>query len=258
MVEYMSELTVGSVARLAGVTVRTLHHYDDIGLVAPAGRTDSGYRTYGPDQVERLQEVLFFRELGFSLETIREVVGRSGYSRAAALRQQRKMLEARAEHLSAMIDAVDRAIAAEKTGVKMTNEEMLEVFGDFDPAEYEEEAKERWGETDAYQESARRVAGYTKDDWEAIKGEADAINQAFLRLMAAGTPADDPAAMAVAEQHRAHISRRFYDCSKEMHAGLGQMYVADARFTENIDKAGEGLAEYMSAAIAANASVPPA
>lgn len=250
----MSELTVGSMARLAGVTVRTLHHYDDIGLVVPAGRTDSGYRTYGPDEVERLQEVLFYRELGFSLETIRGIVGRPGYSRAGALRQQREMLAARAEHLMAMIDAVDRAIAAERTGVKMTNEEMLEVFGDFDPSEYEEEAKERWGDTDAYQESTRRVAGYTKDDWKAIQSEADAINQAFLKLMAAGTPADDAAAMDIAERHRAHISEWFYDCSKEMHAGLGRMYVADARFKENIDKAGEGLAEYMSAAIAANAT----
>lgn len=256
----MSELTVGSVARLAGVTVRTLHHYDDIGLVVPAGRTGSGYRTYGADQVERLQEVLFFRELGFSLETIREIVGRSGYSRAAALRQQRQMLEARTEHLLAMIDAVDRALAAEETGVKMTSEEMLEVFGDFDPSEYEEEAKERWGNTEAYQESARRVAGYAKDDWKAIKSEADAINQAFLKEMVAGTPAEDPAAMDIAEQHRAHISKWFYDCSKEIHAGLGQMYVADVRFKENIDKAGAGLAEYMSAAIAANATrpVPPA
>jgi len=249
-------LTVGSVARLAGVTVRTLHHYDDIGLVVPAGRTGAGYRTYGQDEVERLQEVLFFRELGFSLETIREIVGRSGYSRAAALRQQRQMLEARTEHLLDMVNAVDRALAAEQTGVKMTNEEMLEVFGDFDPTEYEDEARERWGNTDAYQESTRRVAGYGKTDWESIKAEADAINQAFLKLMAAGTPTDHPAATEVAEQHRAHISKWFYDCSKEIHAGLGQMYVADVRFKENIDKAGDGLAEYMSAAIAANASLP--
>ena len=249
----MSELTVGSLARLAGVTVRTLHHYHDIGLVVPAGRTESGYRTYGPPEVERLQEVLFFRELGFPLEAIRDVVGRPEYSRAAALRRQRELLEARAEHVIDMIDAVDRAIAAERTGVTMTNEEMLEVFGDFDPAQYEEETKERWGDTDAYRESARRVSRYTKDDWKAMQADADAINQDFLKLMAAGIPAGDPAAMDLAERHRLHITKWFYDCTKEIHAGLGQMYLADVRFKENIDKAGEGLAEFLSAAIAANA-----
>ena len=248
------ELTVGAVARLAGVTVRTLHHYDKIGLVEPAGRTDSGYRTYGAKELERLQEVLFFRELGFSLETIRDIIGRPSYSRAAALEQQRELLVMHADRLLTMVDAIDRAVLAETTGVKMSSEEMLEVFGDFDPAQYEEEAKERWGESDAFKQSVQRTSGYTKDDWVTIGAENDAINQSFLALMAADTPADDPAAMAVAEQHRAHITKWYYDCSMEIHAGLGQMYVADVRFKENIDKAGEGLAEYMSAAIAANAA----
>lgn len=248
------ELTVGAVARLAGVTVRTLHHYDKIGLVEPAGRTDSGYRTYGAKELERLQEVLFFRELGFSLETIRDIIGRPSYSRAAALEQQRELLVMHADRLLTMVDAIDRAVLAETTGVKMSSEEMLEVFGDFDPAQYEEEAKERWGESDAFKQSVQRTSGYTKDDWVTIGAENDAINQSFLALMAADTPADDPAAMDVAEQHRAHITKWYYDCSMEIHAGLGQMYVADVRFKENIDKAGEGLAEYMSAAIAANAA----
>ena len=134
----------------------------------------------------------------------------------------------------------------------MSNEDMLEVFGDFDPAEYEDEAKERRGDTDAYKQSAQRTARYTKDDWKAVQAGVDGIYQGLVKLMTAGKPADDPEAMDLAEQHRLHISRRFYDCSKEMHAGLGQMYVADVRFKENIDKAGEGLAEYLSAAIAAN------
>ena len=159
-----------------------------------------------------------------------------------------------ADRLLTMVDAIDRAVLAETTGVKMSSEEMLEVFGDFDPAQYEEEAKERWGESDAFKQSVQRTSGYTKDDWVTIGAENDAINQSFLALMAADTPADDPAAMDVAEQHRAHITKWYYDCSMEIHAGLGQMYVADVRFKENIDKAGEGLAEYMSAAIAANAA----
>ncbi len=247
-------LTVGALARMAGVTVRTLHHYDEIGLVTPSGRTPAGYRTYSRTEVERLQEVLFFRELGFALDEIRQIVSRPGYSRTIALERQRELLEARAEHLLTLIDAVDRAVRAERTGTTMTNEEMLEVFGDFDPAEYEEEAKERWGDSDAYKQSAARTARYTKQDWETIKAENDAIYERFLDLIAAGEAADGAAAMDVAEEHRAHITKWYYDCSKVIHGGLGQMYVADARFKENIDKAGEGLADYMAAAIAANAA----
>ncbi len=246
-------LTVGAVSRLAGVTVRTLHHYDELGLVVPAGRSGSGYRTYGPAEVERLQEVLFFRELGFPLDQIKSMMETRTYTRISALQQQRQLLEQQAERLLTMIDAVDRAVLAERTGVKMSSEEILEVFGDFDPKEHEAEAEERWGESDAYKQSAQRTARYTKQDWENIKSEADAINQKFLALMAEGAPATDPAALAVAEEHRAHITRWFYDCSIEIHEGLGQMYVADERFRNNINKAGEGLAEYMSAAIAANA-----
>jgi len=134
----------------------------------------------------------------------------------------------------------------------MTNEEMLEVFGDFDPAQYEDEATERWGETVAYKQSAQRTARFTKQDWEQIGQEADAINQRFLDLMAADTPAESEAAMEVAEEHRAHLTKWFYDCPKASHAGLGQMYIADERFQENIDKAGAGLAGYMAAAIGAN------
>jgi len=246
-------LTIGAVSRLAGITVRTLHHYDEIGLVVPAGRTDSGYRTYGPAEIERLQEVLFFRELGFPLEEIKSMVEGAAYTRIGALRRQRQLLEERTHHLVAMMDAVDRAVLAERTGVKMSSEEILEVFDGFDPEVHEAEAKERWGETDAYEQSAERTARYTKQDWEAIKAEADAINQKFLALMADGRPATDPAAMALAEEHRAHISRWFYDCSLEIHSGLGQMYLADERFRKNIDKAGEGLAGYMSSAVVANA-----
>ena len=248
----MDVLTVGGLARLAGVTVRTLHHYDEIGLVVPGGRTRAGYRTYGTEEVERLQEVLFFRALGFGLDDIKRIISQPGYNRAEALHRQRQMLESQADHLLALIDSVERALQAERTGIKMSNEDALGVFGDFDPAEYEEEAKQRWGETEAYQQSARRTARYTKQDWELLKAEVDGIYRRFLALMAGGSPPGAAAPMDVAEEHRAHISRWFYDCSKETHAGLGQMYLADVRFKENIDKAGEGLAEYMSAAIAAN------
>ncbi len=252
----MSEkgLTIGAIARLAGVTVRTLHHYDRMGLVVPEQRTDGGYRLYGRRQVERLQEVLFFRELGFGLDETRRILDQPSYDRTAALARQRALLLERAAHLHNLIEAVDAALDAEKRGTRMTNEEMLEVFGDFDPSQYEEEARQRWGDTEAYRESARRTSRYTKADWQQIGREGAEINAAFVALMEAGIPAAGPAATEVAERHRVYISKWFYECSPEIHAGLGQMYVADPRFTDNIDRAGPGLARYMSEAFAANAA----
>ena len=247
-------MTVGEVARAGGISVRTLHHYDEIGLVAPAGRTPSGYRLYGPAEISRLQEVLFFREVGFGLGEIEQIVATPGYDRVTALRRQRRMLEGKAEHLLALIDAVDTAITAEEAGIAMTGDERLEVFGGFDPSEYEDEARERWGDTDAHRESARRTSRYTADDWRQMQSEAAEIDRAFLDLMEAGVPPNDPAALDAAERHRAHITRWFYECTPEIHAGLGLMYVEDARFTGNIDRAGEGLAAFMSAPIAANAA----
>jgi DNA-binding transcriptional MerR regulator len=246
-------LTIGAIARLAGVTVRALHHYHRIGLVVPEERTDGGYRLYGRRQVERLQEVLFFRELDFGLDEIRRIVDQSSYDRAAGLARQRTLLVERAGHLQELIEAVDAALDAEQRGTRMTNEEMLEVFGDFDPSRYEEEARQRWGDTEAYRESARRTSRYSRADWERIKQEGAEINEAFLALMARGVPATDPAAAEVAERHRAYLSRWFYECTPEIQAGLGQMYAADPRFTESIDRAGPGLAAYMSEAIAAHA-----
>ncbi len=135
----------------------------------------------------------------------------------------------------------------------MSTEEMLEVFGDFDPTEHQQEAEQRWGDTVPYQQSAARTTRYTKQDWQTLGQEADAINQRLVALMAAGSAPESAAAMEVAEAHRAHITKWFYECSKAIHAGLGQMYVADPRFKMNIDKAGEGLAEYLAAAVATNA-----
>jgi DNA-binding transcriptional MerR regulator len=247
-----SGLTVGAIARLAGVTVRTLHHYDEIGLVSPDARSESGYRVYRELEIDRLQEVLFYRELGFGLEGIKKMVDAPGYARGNALGLQKELLLAKATRLLTMVDAIEEAIDAAQKGTKMTPEDRLEVFGDFDPTEHAEEAKARWGGTDAYAESERKVRGYTKQDWLRLQAEADSVNQDLLDLMGRGVAADSPEAMDLAEQHRAHITKWFYECTPDIHAGLGRMYVADRRFRNNIDKADEGLAEYLSAAITAN------
>lgn len=245
-------LTVGAVARLAGVTVRTLHHYDEIGLVSPDGHTDAGYRLYSRRNIEQLQEVLLFRELGIGLTEIRRIVEEPGYRRAEALGSHRELLLSRSSRLLAMVEAVDRAINAERKGFNMTPEEMLDVFGDFDPADHQVEVEERWGGTDAYEESNRRVSSYTKQDWLQLRSEADALDHRLLILMADDVRADSIEAMDIAEEHRSHITRWFYECTPEIHAGLGQMYTTDARFKEGIDAAGDGLAEYLSEAIDAN------
>lgn len=248
------DMTVGELARLAGITVRTLHHYDELGLVSASERSGGGYRLYDAAAVDRLQEVLFFRELGFGLDDIRSIVNDPGYDRIAALARQRLLMEQKATRLQEIMGALDRAVEAERQGIVMDAEEKLEIFGNFDPAEHAFEAHERWGATDAYQESARRTASYTEDDWLRIRDENQQIYRLLLKQRAAGLAPEDPGAMDAAEAHRALISKWFYDCPVEMHAQLGRMYLADNRFKDNIDEAGEGLAEYLSAAIAANAA----
>jgi hypothetical protein len=151
-----------------------------------------------------------------------------------------------------MITAVDRALEATVEGVRMSEEEMFEVFGDFDPAEHEDEALERWGDTDAYAESARRTARYSRQDWERFKAESDEINGAVAALMDEGVAADDPHVADAVERARLQIDEWFYPCSREMHAELGRMYVADPRFTATYEKIRPGMARYMCDATAAN------
>jgi MerR family transcriptional regulator, thiopeptide resistance regulator len=248
--DLMTHMTVGDLAQLSGVTVRTLHHYDDIGLLPASGRTPSGYRTYSEADVDRLRAILTYRELGLGLDEVARAISSEADS-VATLRAARKRLRRRIARLRDIADALDEAIAVETRGETMTPEEKLAVFGDFDPSEHEAEAEDRWGDTDAYRQSRIRTDSYTKADWVEVQAEASEIYQRFLALKDAGVDPASAEARAVVDAHRRHISDRFYDCSEEIHAGLGQMYVADVRFTANIDRSGEGLAAYMSAAIAA-------
>ncbi len=134
----------------------------------------------------------------------------------------------------------------------MSNEDLLGVFGEFNPAEYEAEAEERWGGTDAYRESVRRTGSYGKPDWEQIGAESSGIERETADLMAAGVDPTSEEAMEIAERHRAHITRWFYECTPEIHAGLAAMYVADLRFKKHYDKVAPGLAAFLAAAIEAN------
>jgi DNA-binding transcriptional MerR regulator len=246
-------LTVGAVARLAGVTVRTLHHYDAIGLLNASGRSEAGYRRYADADLDRLQRILFYRELGFGLDEIKTVMTDGDADAAAHLRRQHAMLLDRIGRLQRMAAAVEKAMEARTMGISLTPEERFEVFGDHDPDEYAAEVKERWGDTDAYRESQRRVARYSKADWQRIKAQGQAAIEQVVAAMRAGRPADSPQAMDGAEAHRRQIDDAFYPLSHEGHVGLAEMYLADPRFTATYEKIAPGLAQYLHDAIQANA-----
>jgi DNA-binding transcriptional MerR regulator len=246
--------SIGQVAGLAGVTIRTLHHYDEIGLLSPDDRSSAGYRRYGEHELARLQQILFYRELGFALVEITAMLDDPYANPQDHLRRQHEMLLDRGRRIQEMVDAVEKAMEAEKMGISLTPEERFEVFGADDPTRYADEVEERWGGTDAYRESRRRTKAYTKEDWLAIKQESADIDGSFVAAMGVGEPADGEVAMAVAERHRQHINRRFYDCSYEFHTGLADMYVTDERFAENYNTQAKGLAQYVHDAIRANAA----
>jgi DNA-binding transcriptional MerR regulator len=244
--------SVGQVAGFAGVTVRMLHHYDGIGLLVPSERSHAGHRRYSDADLDRLQQILFYRELGFPLDEVAALLDDPDADPRAHLRRQHDLLTARIEKLQKMAAAVEHAMEARKMGIDLTPEEKFEVFGDFDPDQYEDEVRERWGNTEAYRQSRERTASYTKEDWKRATEQFDAIHRRMADLMAAGTPADSEEAMDTAEEHRRFISGTYYDCSHEMHTCLGEMYVSDPRFTATYDKIRPGLAVYLRDAIAAN------
>jgi DNA-binding transcriptional MerR regulator len=232
--------TVGKVARLAHVSVRALRHYDELGLLRPSRRTEAGYRLYTSEDLERLQQVLFYKELGFSLEEIRDLMADPAFDRREALAGQRRQIVARTLRLEAMLALIDRTLASLEGEAHMSDEELFGVFGGFDPSEYEDEARERWGDT--------------KEDWERFKAEDDALNADLASLVDEGVPPHDARAVDAAERHRLQIDRWFYPCPSEMHVALGRMYVADPRFAATYEKIRPGMARYLCEAIAANAA----
>ncbi|MCA6092302.1 MerR family transcriptional regulator [Streptomyces sp. SCA3-4] len=245
--------SVGQVAAVAGVTVRTLHHYDEIGLLVPSGRSHAGHRRYEDVDLDRLQQVLFYRELGFPLDEVAVLLDDPGADPMAHLLRQHELLAERIGRLQRMAAAVEHAMEARKMGISLTPEEKFEVFGDFDPDAHAAEAEQRWGGTDAYAESKRRTSSYTKEDWLRIKERADGLNARIAALMESGAAPESEEAMDLAEEHRRQIGEHYYACSYEMHTGLGEMYVADERFTATYEAIRPGMASYLRDAILANA-----
>lgn len=246
--------SVGAVARIAKVTVRTLHHYDEIGLLSPAGRTRAGYRRYVDADLDRLQQILFYRELGFPLEEIAAILDDDSVSPSEHLRRQHSLLTDRIKHLQELATAVEHAMEARRMGVQLTPEEKFEIFGEDYKEEWEQEAEQRWGDTEAWAESQRRTGAYGKADWERIQAEMTALNGRLAAAVEAGEPADGTLAMDLAEEHRQHICQNFYDCTFTIHRGLAGLYVGDPRWTDSYEKIAPGLAQWLHDAILANAA----
>jgi DNA-binding transcriptional MerR regulator len=210
--QQMTTWTVGQVADLFGVTVRTLHHYDEIATLLDGGEDAADH-----------------------------------------LRRQRATVMTRLDELRELVTAIDRALEREMNEQPATPEEMKELFGDGFTDEYEQEAQERWGDTDAWKQSAARTKRYTKADWAEVKAEMEAVHAALVAALQSGQPATSEVAMDAAEQHRLHIHDRFYDLDHTFHRALADMYVADPRFTKTYEDIAPGLAAYVRDAIHANA-----
>ena len=248
------EYAIGDVATIAHVSVRTLHHYDEIGLLRPSTRTSAGHRRYVAADLQRLRQILFYRELEFRLDQIAELLADSDASTGDHLRRQHRMLRDRIDRDTGLLRAIEKELEARRMGLSLTPEEQFEVFGtDKVGGEWATEARERWGETDAFKESQRRTAGYTKQDWVRLKEESDEGLRRFRDAMQAGEPATGDSGRALAEAHRQFINQWFHDCDHAMHRSLAAMYIADERFRATYETVAPGLAQYVHDAIIANA-----
>lgn len=245
--------TVGALAALAGVSVRTLRLYDEMGLVTPAARTPAGYRLYGEADLLRLQQALFYRELDFPLEDIRKALDTPGFDNVDALRRHRRLLELKAERLSALMGTIDRTIRALNGEEDMlSDKELYEGFDDETIVRYEREAKERWGHTDAYAQSRKKVKAMSKEQWASVKARGEEIALAFADAFKAGKESGGPEAMALCARWVEHL-RAFYDPTPEMIEGLGALYVEHPEFRAYYEKLAPGLADWLKPAMAAYA-----
>lgn len=228
-------------ADFTGVSVRTLHYYDEIGLLTPARIDEStGYRYYDEQSLLRMQEILFYRELDFSLKSIGALLSSPYYDKKKALKEQKHLLTLKKERLERLISAIDGAVKGEN---------IMAAFDNSEFEAYKAEAQERWGKTDAYREHAEKTKHYSKEKWNDLSKGMDDILSAFSASAKTGEKPDSAQAQKLVEMLQNHITENYYLCTKEILAGLGQMYVADERFKNNIDRHGDGTAEFIRQAI---------
>lgn len=250
----MSGHTVKQVARLSGVSVRTLHHYDQVGLLKPACVGENGYRYYGREELLRLQQILFHRELGFSLEEIGRALDAKGFDRIAALKAHRLKLEAETRRYRKLMRTIDDTLAALEGDAKMAEEAMYRGFDPEKQAGYEKELVEKHGPAmQGHIDDAKKgMAGWKQSDFDAMQAEADAIEAGMARALVDGLPVDSAVVTALMRRQHAWIGKSWNKpAPAAAFAGLGQMYVDDPRFRERYDGRQVGLAEYMAAGMKA-------
>ena len=230
------KMLIKEFAEFTGVSVRTLHYYDEIGLLTPAFiDRDTGYRFYDENSILRMQEILFYRELDFSLKSIGEILSSPNYDKNRALKEQKHLLTLKKERLERLISSIDGA---------MKGENIMKAFDSSEFEKHKAEAKAKWGNTEAYAEYAQKSKGCSKEEQTAVLEGMESIFAEFALCMNLGHTPESDAAQAVAAKLQAYITAHFYHCTNSIFAGLGQMYVADDRFKQNIDRHGPGTAEF--------------
>ena len=228
-------------AEFTGVSVRTLHYYDEIGLLTPAFvDRATGYRFYDEESLLRMQEILFYRELDFSLKSISEILSSPNYDKNKALNEQKQLLILKKERLERLISAIDCAVKGENVMTAFDNSEF---------EKYKVEAQKKWGNTDAYKEHAEKTKNYSKQKWNNLAEGMDHMMGAFAVCMKNGEVPNSDEAQCLVKMLQSHITENYYFCTNEILAGLGKMYVADERFKNNIDKHADGTAAFISEAI---------
>lgn len=239
-------MNVKQVSQLVGVSIRTLHHYDEIGLLIPDHVTEAGYRQYSEENLQTLQHILFFKELGFSLKQIRSILQSPDFNTFEALQLQRRSLLAKRDQLEVMIATIDRTIAHVKGEIQMSTEEKFAgLKWNINP--YEQEAREKWGDQ-AVDESKQRLSKLSQQQKAELEQQCNEIYQGLADRI--GTPIDSEETMALVKRWFELLNSNFGTYSYDAFIGLGQLYVQDERFTANIDQYGQGLAQYMSEAMA--------
>ncbi len=238
-------LSVGELTKLTGISIRTLHYYDEIGLLAPSETSEAGYRYYDDEAVMRLQQILFYRELDFPLSDIKRILSSPDYDRRRAMTEHRELLKLKRDRLDALIRLTDETLRGETTdmGLDKFNTSGVDAAKD----QYAAEAEARWGKTEAYKQSARRTAGRSAEAEAAVQAEMDDLVKGFAGMLDKDPAA--PEAQAQVKAWQAHITRHYYECSNAILAGLGEMYTADERFTANLDRYADGTAQFMREAI---------
>lgn len=245
-------LTVGGAAALLGVSVRTLHHWDEIGLARPSHRTGAGYRLYTDDDIARVHRVLVYREIGMPLNEIKRLLDDPAVDAREHLRRQQAQLQDGIARMQRMAGAIDRMLDALNKGIRLTAEEQVEIFGDSWDPEWQAGAEERWGDTPQWRQYAERAALLDADGWKTVAVRTDALNADLVDAKRSGVIPGSAEANVLAERHRDLVST-YFDCTHAMHVCIGRTYMDDAEFTANIDAAEPGLAAWLHEVIDANA-----